>query len=214
MNSISLKEGEDAFRKNAKTLKRHGAAVVVMAFDEQGQAASYEEKVRICQRAYKVLVEDVGYDPQDIVFDPNILTIGTGMEEHNNFGIDFIKSVRHIKLVCPGAKISGGVSNLAFSLRASECIRRAFHSVFLHYACQAGMDMGIVHAAQVEADVYSKIDPELKGYVEDVLFNRREDATERIMTYAETIEAKCHPTDVKKIGGAEPASNKPTFTPK
>eukprot|EP00982_Pelagococcus_subviridis_P014775 31354-Pelagococcus_subviridis.AAC.24 len=152
MNSISLKGGQEEFLKHARTVKRHGAAVVVMAFDEEGQAATESEKVRICMRAYKLLVEEVGFNPQDIIFDPNILTIGTGMEEHNNYGVDFINATREIKRLCPGSKISGGVSNLAFSFRGNEPVRRAFHSAFLYHACKAGMDMGIVNAAQVEED--------------------------------------------------------------
>ena len=147
MNSISLKGGEEEFLKHARTVKRHGAAVVVMAFDEEGQAATEAEKVRICMRAYKLLVEEVGFNPQDIIFDPNILTIGTGMEEHNNYGVDFINATREIKRLCPGSQISGGVSNLAFSFRGNEPVRRAFHSAFLYHACKAGMDMGIVNAA-------------------------------------------------------------------
>ena len=153
MNSISLKGGEEEFLNQAKPVKRHGAAVVVMAFDEEGQAATEAEKVRICCRAYKLLVEKVGFNPQDIIFDPNILTIGTGMEEHNNYAVDFINATREIKRLCPGCKISGGVSNFAFSFRGNEPVRRAFHSAFLYHACKAGMDMGIVNAAQVEEDV-------------------------------------------------------------
>jgi 5-methyltetrahydrofolate--homocysteine methyltransferase len=149
VNSISLKEGEEAFRHHATIVKRHGAAVVVMAFDETGQAASCEDKVRMCQRAYRILVEEVGFNPQDIIFDPNILTVGTGMAEHNNYAVDFFKATREIKRVCPGAKISGGVSNIAFSFRGNEAVRRCFHSAFLHHACLMGMDMGIVNAAQV-----------------------------------------------------------------
>ena len=150
MNSISLKEGEEEFINRAKIVKRHGAAVVVMAFDEEGQAATEAEKIRICCRAFKTLVEKVGFNPQDIIFDPNILTIGTGMEEHNNYAVDFINATREIKRLCPGCKISGGVSNLAFSFRGNEPVRRGFHSAFLYHACKAGMDMGIVNAAQVE----------------------------------------------------------------
>jgi 5-methyltetrahydrofolate--homocysteine methyltransferase len=149
VNSISLKEGESEFIKNAKIVKRHGAAVVVMAFDETGQAATMEDKVSMCQRAYRILVEEVGFNPQDIVFDPNILTVGTGLAEHNNYGVDFFRATREIKRVCPGCKISGGVSNIAFSFRGNEAVRRAFHSAFLHWGSICGMDMGIVNAAQV-----------------------------------------------------------------
>ncbi|EFN52253.1 hypothetical protein CHLNCDRAFT_36916 [Chlorella variabilis] len=200
VNSISLKEGEDKFREQARIVKRHGAAVVVMAFDEEGQAADCANKVRICQRAYRILVEEVGFNPQDIIFDPNILTVGTGMAEHNNYAVDFIRGTREIKRLCPGAKISGGVSNIAFSFRGNEPVRRAFHSAFLHHACKAGMDMGIVNATQVQADVYEKIDKELLEFVEDVLLNRCENATERMLEYAATLEPKCKPTDVKRKG--------------
>jgi hypothetical protein len=149
VNSISLKEGEEAFKAHAEVVKRHGAAVVVMAFDETGQAAGAEDKVRMCCRAYRILVEEVGFNPQDIIFDPNILTVGTGMAEHNNYAVDFFRATREIKRLCPGSKVSGGVSNIAFSFRGNEAVRRAFHSAFLHHACAAGMDMGIVNAVQV-----------------------------------------------------------------
>ena len=148
VNSISLKEGEEAFKAHAEVVKRHGAAVVVMAFDETGQAAGAADKVRMCCRAYRILVEEVGFNPEDIIFDPNILTVGTGMSEHNNYAVDFFVATREIKRLCPGAKVSGGVSNIAFSFRGNEAVRRAFHSAFLHHACAAGMDMGIVNAVQ------------------------------------------------------------------
>ncbi|KAL0047395.1 hypothetical protein WJX82_002234 [Trebouxia sp. C0006] len=199
VNSISMKEGEQAFRQHAATVKRHGAAVVVMAFDEEGQAATAEDKVRICTRAFRILVEEVGFDPEDIIFDPNILTVGTGMSEHNNYAVNFIRATREIKRQCPGCKISGGVSNIAFSFRGNEAVRRGFHSAFLHHACKAGMDMGIVNAAQVIADEYSKLDKELLGFIEDVLLNRCENSTERMLEYAGTLEPKCKPTDVKKL---------------
>jgi len=202
MNSISLKGGEEEFLKQATIVKRHGAAVVVMAFDEEGQAATESEKVRICCRAFKLLVEKVGFNPQDIIFDPNILTIGTGMEEHNNYGVDFINATREIKRLCPGCKISGGVSNLAFSFRGNEPVRRAFHSAFLYHACKAGMDMGIVNSQQVEEDVYEKIDKELLEYVEDVLLNRCSNATERMLEFAATLDPKSHPTALRKKGVA------------
>ncbi|GIL82179.1 hypothetical protein Vretimale_7178 [Volvox reticuliferus] len=211
VNSISLKEGEEAFCRQAEIVKRHGAAVVVMAFDEQGQAAGYVDKVRICCRAYKILVEQVGFNPQDIIFDPNILTIGTGLPEHNNYAVDFIRATREIKRLCPGAKISGGVSNIAFSFRGNEAVRRAFHSAFLHHACAAGMDMGIVNAAQVKEDVYEKVDKELLEYVEDVLLNRRDDATERMLEFAATLEPKCKPTNVQRLN-MQPAG--PKITPR
>jgi 5-methyltetrahydrofolate--homocysteine methyltransferase len=206
VNSISMKEGEDAFRHHAKIVKRHGAAVVVMAFDEQGQAADYDAKVRICQRAYRILVEDIGFDPEDIIFDPNILTIGTGLAEHNNYAVDFIRATRELKRVCPGCKISGGVSNIAFGFRGNDAVRRGFHSAFLHHACKAGMDMGIVNAQHCIADAYEKLDKELLGFIEDVLLNRCENSTERMMEYAATIDPKSKPTAVRKLGdtaGAE-----------
>jgi len=214
MNSISLKEGEEEFINRAKIVKRHGAAVVVMAFDEEGQAATEAEKIRICCRAFKTLVEKVGFNPQDIIFDPNILTIGTGMEEHNNYAVDFINATREIKRLCPGCKISGGVSNLAFSFRGNEPVRRGFHSAFLYHACKAGMDMGIVNAAQVEMDVYEKIDKELLGYVEDVMFNRRADATERMLDFAGTLDPKSHPTQLKRKDGFGPAAPPFVASPK
>ncbi|KFM22367.1 Methionine synthase, partial [Auxenochlorella protothecoides] len=199
VNSISMKEGEAKFREHAAIVKRHGAAVVVMAFDEEGQAATFEDKVRICLRAYRILVNEVGFDPQDVVFDPNILTVGTGLAEHNNYAVDFINATREIKKVCPGAKVSGGVSNIAFSFRGNEPVRRAFHSAFLHHACAAGMDMGIVNAAQVIADKYELIDKELLGYVEDVLLNRREDSTERLLDFAALLDPKSPPTAVRRL---------------
>merc|ERR1719223_944398 len=202
MNSISLKGGEEEFLKQATIVKRHGAAVVVMAFDEQGQAATEAEKVSMCQRAYKILVEKVGFNPQDIIFDPNILTIGTGMEEHNNYAVDFINATRTLKRVCPGCKISGGVSNIAFSFRGNEAVRRCAHSAFLHHACLAGMDMGIVNSAQVIEDEYSKLNKELLEYVEDVLLNRTDDATDKLLEYAATLDPKSKPTAVRKLGGA------------
>eukprot|EP00245_Coleochaete_scutata_P006803 TRINITY_DN21589_c0_g1_i1.p1 TRINITY_DN21589_c0_g1~~TRINITY_DN21589_c0_g1_i1.p1 ORF type:complete len:1401 (-),score=383.05 TRINITY_DN21589_c0_g1_i1:665-4759(-) len=188
VNSISLKEGEAKFKEQAKIVRRHGAAVVVMAFDEEGQAATKYDKVRICSRAYKILVEDVGFNPQDIIFDPNILTIATGLEEHNNYAVDFIEALREIKAICPGCKISGGVSNISFSFRGNEPVRRAFHSAFLYYAIQAGMDMGIVNAGQI--DIYDDIDKELLLRVEDCILNRREDATERMLEFAQQIDPK------------------------
>eukprot|EP00877_Chromochloris_zofingiensis_P009668 jgi/Chrzof1/4955/Cz15g06070.t1 len=213
VNSISLKEGEEAFKHHAKVVKMHGAAVVVMAFDETGQAATSEDKVRMCQRAYRILVEEVGFNPQDIIFDPNILTVGTGMAEHNNYAVDFIEAVREIKRVCPGCKISGGVSNIAFSFRGNEAVRRGFHSAFLHHACAAGMDMGIVNAAQVKEDEYSKLDKELLEYVEDVLLNRRPDSTERMLDYAGTLEPKSKPTAVRKLGGSPTPKITPRLNP-
>ena len=187
VNSISLKEGEEKFRQNAATVLKYGAAAVVMAFDEQGQAATYEDKIRICERAYRLLVDEVGFPPEDIIFDPNILTVATGMEEHNNYAVDFINATRWIKANLPHAKVSGGVSNISFSFRGNNKVREAMHSAFLYHAIEAGMDMGIVNAGMLE--VYEEIDPELKVLVEDVLLNRRPDATERLVDYGETLKS-------------------------
>ncbi|WP_158941409.1 methionine synthase [Granulicella sp. S190] len=186
VNSISLKEGEEKFRQNAATVLKYGAAVVVMAFDEQGQAATYEEKIRICERAYRILVDEVSFPPEDIIFDPNILTVATGMEEHNNYAVDFINATRWIKANLPHAKVSGGVSNISFSFRGNNKVREAMHSAFLYHAIAAGMDMGIVNAGMLE--VYEEIDPELKVLVEDVLLNRRPDATERLVEHGEALK--------------------------
>jgi 5-methyltetrahydrofolate--homocysteine methyltransferase len=186
VNSISLKEGEAKFKENAAKVLKYGAAVVVMAFDEQGQAATYAEKIRICERAYRILVDEVGFPPEDIIFDPNILTVATGMEEHNNYAVDFIEGTRWIKRNLPHAKVSGGVSNISFSFRGNNKVREAMHSAFLFHAIDAGMDMGIVNAGMLE--VYEEIDPELKVLVEDVLLNRRPDATERLVEFGEALK--------------------------
>jgi len=186
VNSISLKEGEEKFRQNAAKVLKYGAAVVVMAFDEQGQAATYEAKIRICERAYRILVDEVGFPPEDIIFDPNILTVATGMEEHNNYAVDYINATRWIKANLPHSKVSGGVSNISFSFRGNNKVREAIHSAFLYHAIAAGMDMGIVNAGMLE--VYEEIEPELKELVEDVLLNRRPDATERLVDYGETLK--------------------------
>ena len=182
VNSISLKEGESPFLQQARLLRRYGAAVVVMAFDEQGQADTKTRKVEICQRAYKILTEQIGFPPQDIIFDPNIFAVATGIEEHNNYAVDFIEATREIKRLCPHAKISGGVSNVSFSFRGNDAVREAIHSVFLYHAIAAGMDMGIVNAGQLT--VYDDIPPLLKERVEDVILNRRDDATERLLEIA------------------------------
>jgi 5-methyltetrahydrofolate--homocysteine methyltransferase len=187
VNSISLKEGEETFRARAHTIRRYGAAVVVMAFDEAGQAATYADKIRICERAYRILVDEVGFPPEDIIFDPNILTVATGMEEHNNYAVDFIEATRWIKANLPHAKVSGGVSNVSFSFRGNNKVREAIHSAFLYHAIAAGMDMGIVNAGMLE--VYEEIEPELKVLVEDVLLNRRPDATERLVEMGERLKA-------------------------
>ncbi len=186
VNSISLKAGEDSFREQARAVLKYGAAVVVMAFDEQGQAASYAEKIRICERAYRLLVDEIGFPPEDIIFDPNILTVATGIEEHNNYAVDFIEATRWIKTNLPHAKVSGGVSNISFSFRGNNHVREAMHSAFLYHAIQAGMDMGIVNAGMLE--VYEEIEPELKELVEDVLLNRRPDATERLVDFGEKLK--------------------------
>jgi 5-methyltetrahydrofolate--homocysteine methyltransferase len=196
VNSISLKEGEEKFRHNAATVLKYGAAAVVMAFDEQGQAATYDEKIRICKRAYDVLVNEVGFPPEDIIFDPNILTVATGMEEHNNYAVDFINATRWIKANLPHAKVSGGVSNISFSFRGNNKVREAMHSAFLYHAIAAGMDMGIVNAGMLE--VYEEIEPELKVLVEDVLLNRRPDATERLVDYGETLKGAGKAVNEKK----------------
>ncbi|HEX4132393.1 MAG TPA: methionine synthase [Pirellulales bacterium] len=186
VNSISLKEGEEAFLHHARLVRRYGAAVVVMAFDEQGQAVTIEDKVRICCRAYRLLTEEIGFPPTDIIFDPNILTVATGIDEHNRYAINFIEATRQIKQLCPGAKVSGGVSNISFSFRGNEPVRQTMHSAFLYHAIRAGMDMGIVNAGQLA--VYEEIAPAMLERVEDVLFDRRPDATERLVEFAETVK--------------------------
>ncbi|MFM8904307.1 MAG: homocysteine S-methyltransferase family protein, partial [Verrucomicrobiota bacterium] len=182
VNSISLKDGEENFVKQARLCRRYGAAMIVMAFDEAGQAATLADKVRICVRAYGILTEQVGVDPQDIIFDPNILTIGTGMKEHDRYALDFIEAVAEIKRLCPGARTSGGLSNVSFSFRGNGKVREAIHSVFLYHAIRAGLDMAIVNAGMLE--VYTEIDPELRDLVEDLVLCRREDATERLLAAA------------------------------
>ena len=196
VNSISLKEGEEKFRQNAAKVLKYGAAVVVMAFDEQGQAATYEDKIRVCARAYRILVDEVGFPPEDIIFDPNILTVATGMEEHNNYAVDFINATRWIKANLPHAKVSGGVSNISFSFRGNNKVREAMHSAFLYHAITAGLDMGIVNAGMLE--VYEEIEPELKTLVEDVLLNRRPDATERLVDYGEKLKGVSAVVNEKK----------------
>ena len=183
VNSISLKEGEEAFIRHAELVRRHGAAVVVMAFDETGQADTLEKKQAITARAYDILVNRVGFPPQDIIFDPNIFAVATGMEEHNGYGLAFIEAARWIRQNLPLAHVSGGVSNLSFSFRGNEAVREAMHSVFLYHAIAAGMDMGIVNAGQIA--VYDDLDPELREACEDVVLNRRPDAAERLLALAE-----------------------------
>ena len=188
VNSISLKEGEEVFKREAGLIRRYGAAVVVMAFDEVGQAYTVERKVEICRRAYRILVEEIGFPPADIIFDPNILTIGTGIEEHNEYAVNFIEATRRIKELLPGCKVSGGVSNISFSFRGNNTVREAMHSAFLYHAIRAGLDMAIVNAGQLA--VYEEIDRELLELVEDVLLNRRTDATERLIRFAENVSNK------------------------
>jgi 5-methyltetrahydrofolate--homocysteine methyltransferase len=187
VNSISLKEGEEAFRERAKLIRRYGAATVVMAFDEQGQADNYQRRIDICKRSYDILVNEVGFPPQDIIFDPNILTVATGLEEHNNYAVDFINACRWIKENLPGCHVSGGVSNISFSFRGNNPVREAMHSAFLYHAIKAGMDMGIVNAGMLQ--VYEEIPKDLLELVEDVLLNRRPDATERLVTKADSLKA-------------------------
>ena len=188
VNSISLKEGEEEFLRQARLVRRYGAAVIVMAFDESGQADTLERKIDICARAYRLLTERAGFPPNDIIFDPNILTVATGIEEHNNYAVDFIEATRWIKANLPGARVSGGVSNISFSFRGNNAVREAMHSAFLYHAIRAGLDMAIVNAGQLA--VYEEIDPALRELVEDVLLNRRPDATERLVDFAEKVKSK------------------------
>jgi 5-methyltetrahydrofolate--homocysteine methyltransferase len=188
VNSISMKEGEEKFIEQAFICRSYGAAVIVMAFDENGQADSLQRRIDICQRAYDILTQQVGFAPEDIIFDPNIFAIATGIEEHNNYAVDFIEATRIIKQRMPLTKISGGVSNVSFSFRGNDAVREAIHSVFLLYAIKAGMDMGIVNAGQLQ--IYDEIEPQLRELCEDVVLNRRPDATERLVTFADTVKAK------------------------
>jgi methylmalonyl-CoA mutase cobalamin-binding domain/chain len=197
VNSISLKEGEEEFLEKASKIRAYGAAAVVMAFDEKGQADSFERKIEICNRAYHLLVNKVGFPPQDIIFDPNVLAIATGIEEHNNYGVDFINATRWIKQNLPFAKVSGGVSNLSFSFRGNNVVREAMHSVFLYHAIKAGMDMGIVNAGMLQ--IYEEIEPELLERVEDVVLNRRPDATERMIEFAEKVKQQSNGEKSDKI---------------
>jgi 5-methyltetrahydrofolate--homocysteine methyltransferase len=196
VNSISLKEGEEKFKHSARLVRRYGAATVVMAFDEQGQAADYTRRIEICQRAYNILTRDVHFPPEDIIFDPNILTVATGIEEHNNYAVDFIEAARWIRQNLPGAHVSGGVSNISFSFRGNNPVREAMHAAFLYHAIRAGMDMGIVNAGQLA--VYEEIPKDLLARVEDVLLNRRPDATERLVEAAEAIKQQATGGKIKK----------------
>ena len=195
VNSISLKEGEDIFRERAGKILQYGAAVIVMAFDEKGQADTFEKRIAICKRAYKILTQEIGFPPEDIIFDPNVLTVATGIEEHNNYAVDYIEATRWIKQNLPYAKVSGGISNISFSFRGNKVVREAMHSAFLFHAIKAGLDMGIVNAGQLE--VYEEIPKDLLEIVEDVLLNRRNDATERLVDFAETVKRK-EKEEVKK----------------
>ena len=198
VNSISLKEGEEKFKSQARLVRRYGAAAIVMAFDEQGQADSLERKIQICGRAYRILTEEVGFPPEDIIFDPNILTIATGIEEHNGYGMAFIEATRWIKQNLPYARVSGGISNISFSFRGNNPVREAMHAAFLYHAIQAGLDMGIVNAGML--GVYEEIPKDFLALIEDVIFNRRPDATERLVTFAETVKSK-------SSGGSAPTAD-------
>jgi 5-methyltetrahydrofolate--homocysteine methyltransferase len=188
VNSISLKEGEEIFKKQAAEILHYGAAVIIMAFDENGQADSFERKIKICERAYRILIDQIGFPPEDIIFDPNILTVATGIEEHNNYAVNYIEATKWIKQNLPLAKVSGGISNLSFSFRGNNVVREAMHSAFLYHAIKAGLDMGIINAGQLE--VYEEIPKELLERVEDVILNRRTDATERLIDFAENVKGK------------------------
>jgi 5-methyltetrahydrofolate--homocysteine methyltransferase len=185
VNSISLKEGEAVFLEQARKIRRYGAGVIVMAFDEQGQADTTERKLAIATRAYRLLTEQAGMPPCDIIFDPAILTVATGIEEHNQYAVAFLEATRQIKSALPGAKVSGGVSNISFSFRGNNAVREAMHSAFLYHAIRAGLDMGIVNAGQL--GIYEEIPAELRERVEDVLLNRRPDATERLLEFAQKV---------------------------
>ena len=200
VNSISLKEGVAEFQRQARLVRRYGAAAVVMAFDEQGQADSFQRKIAICERAYRILVDEVGFAPEDIIFDPNIFAVATGIEEHANYAVDFIEATRWIKRHLPGAKVSGGVSNVSFSFRGNDPVREAIHTVFLYHAIRAGMDMGIVNAGMI--GVYDELDPELRVRVEDVILNRRPDAAERLIEVAESAKGAAR-DDSKKLAWRE-----------
>src|SRR5919107_442516 len=188
VNSISMKEGEEKFIEQAFTCQSYGASIIVMAFDEAGQADTKDRKIEICERAYRILTQQVGFDSQDIIFDPNIFAIATGIEEHNNYAVDFIEATRIIKQKMPLTKVSGGVSNVSFSFRGNDHVREAIHAIFLLHAIKAGMDMGIVNAGQLV--VYDEIEPQLKQLCEDVILNRTDDATDKLLAFAETVKAK------------------------
>jgi 5-methyltetrahydrofolate--homocysteine methyltransferase len=207
VNSISMKEGVDEFKRQARLIKRYGAATVVMAFDEKGQADTYARKIEICERAYRILVDEVDFPPEDIIFDPNIFAIATGIEEHNNYAVDFIEATRWIKQNLPGAKVSGGVSNVSFSFRGNDPVREAIHTVFLYHAIQAGMDMGIVNAGMV--GVYDELEPGLRERVEDVVLNRRPDAGERLVEIADSAKGAAKDESTKLAWRGTPESPVP-----
>ena len=209
VNSISMKEGVEEFKKHARLVKRYGAAAVVMAFDEKGQADTFARKIEICERAYRILVDEVGFPPEDIIFDPNIFAVATGIEEHNNYGVDFIEAVRWIKQNLPGAKVSGGVSNVSFSFRGNDPVREAIHTVFLYHAIAAGMDMGIVNAGMI--GVYDDLEPQLRERVEDVVLNRRPDAAERLLEIADSAKGAAK-DDSKKLEWRGTAENPKTVS--
>ena len=206
VNSISLKNGEEDFLRQARLIRRYGAAAIIMAFDEQGQADNFQRKIEICARAYDLLTKQAGFPASDIIFDPNILTVATGLEEHRNYAVDFIKATQWIKKNLPGARVSGGVSNISFSFRGNNTVREAMHAAFLFHAIRAGLDMGIVNAGQLA--VYEEIDPQLRERVEDVLLNRRDDATERLVEFAENVKAKGKTPVADKAWRKEPVEER------
>ncbi|MCK4700176.1 MAG: dihydropteroate synthase, partial [Bacteroidales bacterium] len=206
VNSISLKEGEQVFKDQAQIIRNYGATVVVMAFDEKGQASNFEDKIKICRRAYEILTKQVAFPPEDIIFDPNVLTIGTGIEEHNNYAVDFIRATRWIKGNLPHSKVSGGISNLSFSFRGNQTIREAMHSAFLYHAVKAGIDMGIVNAGTLT--VYDEIPADLLERVEDLILNRRPDATERLIEFAGKIKKTDQAEKVKKVWREKPTEKR------
>src|SRR5437763_107535 len=206
VNSISLKNGEQDFLRQARLVRRYGAAAIIMAFDEQGQADSFQRKTEICARAYDLLTKQAGFPASDIIFDPNILTVATGLEEHRNYAVDFIKATEWIKKNLPGARVSGGVSNISFSFRGNNTVREAMHAAFLFHAIRAGLDMGIINAGQLA--VYEEIDPQLRERVEDVLLNRRDDATERLVEFAENVKAKGKTPVADKAWRKEPVEER------
>src|SRR5512140_2245742 len=191
VNSISLKNGEEEFMRHAQLIRRYGAAAIVMAFDEKGQADTFQRKSEICARAYNLLTQKAGFPANDIIFDPNILTVATGLDEHRNYAVDFIEATRWIKKNLPGARVSGGVSNISFSFRGNNTVREAMHAAFLYHAIRSGLDMAIVNAGQLA--VYEEIEPELLVLVEDVLLNRRPDATDRLLAFAESVKGEQRP---------------------